>query len=87
MLFLSRKDGIMQPYDEQHTLSFLTDTAAPVTPVPIFYLHDGTHPFCLNHHCLCHIGEARMRELLHGVLNRSLRLREVQHGAISWEVK
>ena len=76
----------MQANEGQPMLSFPTDTVAPVTPVPIFYLHDGTHPFCLNHHCLCHVGEARMRELLHGVLNRSLRLREVQHGVVEWEV-
>ena len=77
----------MLPFDQQDTLSFPTDTALPVTPIPIFYLHEGTHPFCLNPYCICHVNEAGMRELLHGVLNRSFRLREVQHGAISWEVK
>lgn len=77
----------MQANEGQPMLSFPTDTAAPVTPVPIFYLHDGTHPFCLNRHCLCHVGEAHLRELLHGVLNRSLRLREVHSGLIEWEVR
>ena len=77
----------MQPYEEQHLLSFPTDTAVPVTPIPIFYLHDGTHPFCLTPRCLCHVGEARMRELLHGVLDRSYRLREVRSGRIEWEVR
>jgi hypothetical protein len=77
----------MLPFDQQDTLAFPTDTATPVTPVPIFYLHVGTHPFCLNPRCLCHVGEARMRELLHGVLNRSFRLREVRSGLIEWEVR
>jgi hypothetical protein len=67
----------MVPSDEQHTLSYPTDTATPVTPIPIFYLHAGEHPFCRNPACLCHVNEARFRELLHGVLDRSLRLREV----------
>ncbi len=68
----------MLPYEQQDTLSFPTDTATPVTPIPIFYLHAGEHPFCLHPHCLCHVNEARLRELLHGVLDRSLRLREVR---------
>jgi hypothetical protein len=75
----------MLPYDEQPMLSQPTDTAVPMTPIPIFYLHDGPHPFCLNPYCLCHMGEGTLRGLLHGVLNRSLWLREVQHSAIAWE--
>ena len=38
----------MLPYEQQDILSFPTDTASPVTPVPIFYVHEGDHPFCLN---------------------------------------
>ena len=74
----------MQPYEGQPLLAFLTDTARPVTLIPIFYLHAGAHPFCLNPRCLCHVNEARLCELLHGVLDRSLRLREVQNGIIRW---
>jgi hypothetical protein len=77
----------MQLNGDQHWLSFPTDTATPVTPIPIFYLHDGTHPFCPNPRCQCHIGEAHLRELLHGVLDRSYRLREVRSGRIEWEVR
>ena len=72
----------MRPYDPQDTLSYPTDTATPGTPIPIFYLHAGAHPFCLNPACICHVNEARLRELLHGVLDRSLRLREVHNGAV-----
>lgn len=77
----------MLPFDQQDTLSFPTDTAQPVTPIPVFYLHDGAHPFCLNPRCLCHVGETRLRELLHGVLDRSYRLREVRSDRIEWEVR
>ncbi len=73
----------MQRY-EQPLLSFPTDTASSVTQIPIFYLHEGEHPFCLHPDCLCHANEAALRELLHGVLGRSLRLREVQKGCIRW---
>jgi hypothetical protein len=77
----------MQANERQPMLSFPMDTVAPVTPVPIFYLHDGAHPFCPNPRCLCHVGEAHLRELLHGVLDRSYRLREVHSGLVEWEVR
>ncbi len=74
----------MRPYDPQDALSYPSDTATPCTPVPIFYLHSEERPFCLNPRCLCHVNDAHLRELLHGVLDRSLRLREVQNGCIRW---
>ncbi len=72
----------MYLFDEQQVLSFPTDTASPVAQIPIFYLHKGEHPFCLNPDCLCHANEAQFRQLLHGVLDRSLRLREVRNCAV-----
>ena len=67
---------------EQNTLSFTTDTATPVTPIPIFYLHADEHPFCSNIHCLCHANEATIRELLNGVLDGNLKLRKAYNGVI-----
>jgi hypothetical protein len=87
MLFPSRKDGTMQPYDEQPLLAFPTDTVVPVSPIPIFYLHDGEHPFCRNPACLCHRHDGKLKNLLLGVIKRKLKLVEVAQGAISWEGK
>ena len=77
----------MLPFDQQDTLSFPTDTALPVTPIPIFYLHDGAHPFCRNSVCLCHKNDGKLKNLLLEVIERKLKLIEVAQGAISWEVK
>jgi hypothetical protein len=77
----------MQPYDEQPLLSFPTDTAVPVTPIPIFYLHAGEHPFCRNPACLCHRNDGELKNVLLGVIERQLKLVEVAHGVISWEGK
>ena len=67
---------------EQHMLAFPTDTASPVTPVPIFYMHEGDHPFCLNEDCICHAHEAQMRSLLGGVLEGVLKLRKAYNGVL-----
>jgi hypothetical protein len=67
---------------EQHMLPFPTDTAIPITPVPIFYLHEGEHPFCLLPDCICHAYEAQLRELLQGVLDGDLKLRKVYNGVL-----
>jgi hypothetical protein len=74
----------MQPLDEQHLLSFPTDTATPVTPIPIFYLHEGEHPFCRNPGCLCHRNDGELKNLLLAVIERKLKLVEVQQGLIEW---
>ena len=71
----------MSPH-EQPTLAFPTDTASPITPVPIFYIHEGDHPFCLNESCICHAHEAQMRSLLGGVLEGALKLRKAYNGVI-----
>lgn len=77
----------MLPYEQQHTLSFPTDTAVPVTPIPIFYIHEGKHPFCLNLGCICHKNDRELKNLLHGVIGRRLKLRQLMNGAIQWEEK
>jgi hypothetical protein len=84
MLFLSRKDGIVLSYEEQHTFSFPTDTTVPVTPVPIYYLHAGEHAFCSRPGCLCHRYAAQLEALLHGVVDGELKLRSVSNGTIAW---
>jgi hypothetical protein len=75
----------MQPSDGQQWLSFPTDTVVSVTPIPIFYLHAGEHPYCRNPGCLCHRNDGQMKNLLLGVIERKLRLVEVAQGIISWE--
>jgi hypothetical protein len=67
---------------EQPMLAFPTDTASPVTPVPIFYMHEGDHPFCLTPACICHTNEAHMRSLLGGVLEGALKLRKAYNGVL-----
>ncbi len=67
---------------DQHMLAFPTDTASPITPVPIFYLHEGGRPFCLTPGCICHANEGQLRALLSGVNNGSLKLRTVYNGMI-----
>jgi hypothetical protein len=71
----------MSPY-EQHTLAVPTDTASPITPVPIFYMHEGDHPFCLTPECICHANEDLLRALLSGVIDGSLKLRKAYNGVI-----
>jgi len=62
---------------EQLFLSGSTDTVTPITPVPIFSMHVGEHPFYLNGDCICHANEARLKELLQGVLDGDLKLQGV----------
>lgn len=71
--------------EEQQTLSFPTDTSQPVTPIPIFYLHSGAHPFCSRPGCLYMKNNRQFETLLRDVIGRELKLREVVHGAIKWE--
>jgi hypothetical protein len=72
---------------EQYTLSFPTDTAVPVTPIPIFYMHEGEHPFCRDPLCLCHKNDGELKNLLLGVIERQLKLVAVTQGTIRWEAK
>jgi hypothetical protein len=70
---------------EQSMLSFPTDTSVPVTPIPVFYLHTGEHPFCKNPSCICHSNDNELKTLLLGVIERKYKLRQQQNGAIHWE--
>jgi hypothetical protein len=66
----------------QSTLSFPTNTASPVTVVPIFYIHEGEQSFCTNEDCICHAHEAHFRSLLMGVITGATKLRKVYNGVI-----
>jgi hypothetical protein len=73
--------------EEQNTLSFPTDTVHPATPIPIFYMHEGKHPFCRNPACLCHANDGELKNVLLGVIERKLKLVEVAQGVVRWEGK
>jgi len=70
----------------QHHLSFPTDTREPVTPIPIFYMHSGEHPFCTRPGCFCLQNNQQLETLLRSVIGGELKLREVVNGAIKWRV-
>ncbi len=53
-----------------------TDTATPHTPIPIYYIHTLTHPFCSNSLCACQRREKDMTELLWGLVAGTLLLHE-----------
>jgi hypothetical protein len=77
----------MQSYEGQPLLAFPTDTAQPVTPIPVFYLHTGEHSFCRNSHCFCHRNDGELKNLLLAVIDRKLKLLPVTNGEIPWEVR
>lgn len=68
---------------EQPTLACPSDTATPVTPIPIFYLHTEERPFCSMLGCMCHVNEVRLKELLQAILDGDLKLRKVYNGVIA----
>ena len=73
----------MKGFEEgQPALSFPTDTQYPSAVVPIFYLHEGEHPWCLNPHCLCHQGDAQVKELLLLVITRKAQMRQFRNGTL-----
>lgn len=72
---------------EQQHLSVPTDTREPVTPIPIFYMHAGEHPFCTRPGCLCLQNNKQLEALLRGVIGGELKLREVINGAIKWRAR
>ena len=53
-----------------------TDTATPHTPVPIYYMHTLTQPFCSNALCACQRREKSMVRLLRGLIEGLLVLLE-----------
>lgn len=67
---------------EQPVLSFPSDTAAPVAVVPIFYFHDGEHPFCHNEQCVCHQQPEHLRKLLIRIIRGDLKLRQTYRGKL-----
>jgi hypothetical protein len=66
----------------QEPFSFPTDTETP--PIPIFHMHSGAHPFCSRPGCLCMKNNKQLETLLHSVIGRELKLREVSNGTIRW---
>jgi hypothetical protein len=60
----------------------IENTAEPVTPIPVFYLHKGVHPFCRHPLCICHNNDRELEALLRGVIDRQLRLRQCINGEI-----
>ncbi len=73
-------------FQDQDTLPFPTDTAVPSSPVPIFYVHEGEHPFCRMPGCICHTNDTELKNLLLAVIDRQLKLVAVTSGTIQWEV-
>ena len=49
---------------------------------PIFYIHEGEHPFCLLPDCICHANEGDLRALLQSVLKSATEMRKVYNGVI-----
>ncbi len=68
--------------DGQPVLTSPTDTAVPIIPVPIFYLHEGEHPFCTEQGCICHAYETQIRHFLMGVITGDMKLRQVYNGVL-----
>jgi hypothetical protein len=73
-------------FQDQDTLSFPTDTLVPSSPVSIFYMHEGQHPFCLKPACICHANDKALEALLRGVIRQDFKLRLHIGGTIRWEV-
>ena len=69
-------------HDAQEVLPFQTDTSMPVSQIPIFYLHAGDHPWCLNPHCICHKNDVQQKNLLLSVINRELKLLQLVNGTL-----
>lgn len=71
--------GIPKPLLQDTEPIFLhhdTDTAHPRTPIPIYYIHDLTHPFCRNPLCICQSNKRAVTRLLRGVIEGDLEVRD-----------
>jgi hypothetical protein len=53
-----------------------TDTATPRTPIPVYYIHTPTHPFCGNTLCACHRNIQDMTRLLGGIVEGTFLLHD-----------
>ena len=54
----------------------------PTATIPIFYMHPGDKPWCLNPACRCHQGDDQLKQLLLSVIARDLKLRQVVNGTL-----
>lgn len=70
---------------QQPVLSYPTDTVTPIAPIPIFYLHEGEHPFCNRPGCFCMAYQQQLEALLKQVISRDVKLRKFMHGMLRWE--
>ena len=61
------------------------ETAFPPTPIPIFYMHPGEHPFCHRPGCFCMEHHTELEAFLLSVIGKELKLRMVVNGTIAWE--
>jgi hypothetical protein len=75
----------MQLHEGRPVLSVPTDTAVPMRPVPVFYLHTSEHAFCARPGCFCHQFADELRGLLLAVITGEVYLRPQLNGAIRWE--
>src|SRR5450631_3058094 len=73
---VKKERNMVSRQHEQPTLQWDTDTAVPRTPIPIFYVHEGDHPFCLQPNCICLAYDEKMKALLQRVLDGELKLRK-----------
>jgi len=69
-------------HDPQEVLPFQTDTSTPAPQIPIFYLHEGEHPWCFNPYCICHKNDGEQKDLLLSVINRKLKLLQFVEGKL-----
>lgn len=53
-----------------------TDTATPNCPVPIYYIHSLSQPFCKNLRCKCHWQQQEVRRLLGHIVEGEMTLKE-----------
>lgn len=62
-----------QPIFLQHD----TDTATPRSPIPIYYIHGGSSPFCNNPLCFCQRGKRAGAFLYQEIAAGKLRLAQL----------
>jgi hypothetical protein len=76
----------MVSQSEQEPLNSTMDTLLSPPQIPIFYLHPGAHPFCSQPGCICMKDTKKLERFLHAIINRELKLRQVENGGVAWEV-
>ena len=58
-----------------------TDTASPRTPIPIYFIHDLTAPFCANPYCQCQKGKMAVHGLYQGIAANDFLLAQLTAGS------